>query len=117
MKKRTILIVAVVTIAAASIFALIATGHFGHGKTFTIPACDSLPTYAAAQEAFAKNQETVQKLRELGPGVEVLVSKQCGDADRGIVTIRFATDAEKNGITAITNGPTFGVPLQLERVR
>lgn len=78
------------------------------------PPCEQLPSRQSVADAVASRQALVTRIEDVGSGVKVEVATPCqGQQDRAIVSVKYTTDAEREGVDAVLRQDGFGVALEL----
>ena len=84
------------------------------GRDSARPPCKRLPDRKSVVDAVASREDLVARIRSVGPGVKVDVATPCeGQPDKAIVSIKYTTDAEWEGVNTILRQEGFGVALEL----
>lgn len=115
-KRNIFLAVGVIAVVGVLLVGALLSGTLSRGSSQARPACDSLPTFSQTQIAISQHRSLVQKVEAVGSDVHVTATRPCAPADRGIVTVRYASDGEKQRITKILDADTgFGAPVEVKQ--
>lgn len=102
---------AVLTAGAGFVFGVI---PLTRGQDSARPPCAQLPDRRSVVDAVAAHEDLATRMRQVGPGVQVTVASPCANQpDRALVSIKYTTDAEREGVAAILQHEGFGVAAEL----
>lgn len=115
-RKRVVLIVVVVLLALVASVAVVAA--FGlvrlpGSADSARPPCEKLPTVREVESALATHSDLIERIEEVGDGVDVSVSKPCDAPERALVRVTFTSERERAGVDAILREEGFGTPVEL----